>query len=551
MATQAAKRKVREQLDEFVNRLSKDTAPFKDTSREGQKERLAKTRGNPEEFKQVYVPHYTVVDAVKYKSATFHADLDAMMKYPEQALFIVHGPREHAKSVQCRINVMEGILNGSIQYWVFAAAKSGLAWKHIDFIAADLLFNDRIAQDYEVKITKYDSQKGEFRGIITCKATGKRNHFQLEAFSDDMVAKGMTFINHRPQGCLVDDLESTKDSRNEDNGKKKLDFVVQELYGAITGPLVWLGNMGRKTSALHQGFEHIYQNEEELKKFKKKGSPPGLFAKACAKNGGKLTTKDGLELMRGFIFKAEYPNGSYLWSERYDENWYASKKRTLGYRYHGEYNGDPVAPGKIFNNFPRYTLADLEAMHTFKGSFLFTWLDPAWGRSKNSSHKCWTVVAYDGHYFYVLDAYCRVGTPISEAIDRWYDAFDKWAKYGLRDGGFEETFAQDERFNQDLELAEERHGRYLNVRPLPNPGDKEARIESMMGIFEQERVLWPVNLNEDLQTVKDQLEYFPDSNAWDGPDSLEACINNVRRRFKRGNTEVKVHSTRRYSRSKR
>ncbi|MDZ7802377.1 hypothetical protein [Thiohalophilus sp.] len=121
----------------------------------------------------------------------------------------------------------------------------------------------------------------------------------------------------------------------------------------------------------------------------------------------------------------------------------------------------------------------------------------------------------------------------------------------MKDGGFENTFAQDQRFNQDLELAEERHGQFLNVRGYDNKGQKEARIESMEGLFDQERVLWPKNLNEDLQTIKDQLENYPDSPYLDGPDALEACINHVKRRFKRGKTEVNVQQKRRYSRSRR
>lgn len=546
MATRSAQKKVLDQLDAFVEKLSKQVAPFSDHSKDAQKERRQRTLGNIEEFKKTYVPHY-----VDSESASFHGDLDAMMQYPEQALFLAHGPREHAKSVQCRLNVLEGVMNGRIEYWVFAAEKVSQAWQHIEYINADLLNNERIKQDYEVKVVRYDSVNGIYQARVTHTATGKRNNFRLQAISDETSGKGLLFMNLRPQGALVDDLETTKESLNPANGKKKLDFILQELYGAITGPLVWLGNMGRKTSALHQAFEHIYENEEDLKKFKKVGSPPGLFAKVCAKNDGIIPTKSGLELMRGFIFKAEYPDGSYLWPERFSPNWYASKRRTLGYRYHGEYNGNPIAPGKIFKNFPRYTREELDIAVKEKGFVVFSWLDPAWGRSKNSSHKCWTIVAYDGHYFYVLDAYCRVGTPISQAIDLWYSAFKKWARYGLRDGGFENTFAQDERFNQDLDLAEERHDEHLPVRGYENPGDKQARIESMEGLFEQERVVWPVSLNKDLQTVKEQLENFPDGTAWDGPDSLEACINNVKRRFKRGKTEVNVQSKRRYSRSRR
>lgn len=544
MATRSAQKKVQDQLDAFVERLSKEVAPFKDTSKEGAKARLEKTKGNTEEFKQMYAPHY--VDA---PSAKFHADLDAMMNYPEQALFAVHGPREHAKSVQCRLNVMEGIVNGSMQFWVFAAQKVNQAWSHIEYIHADLVNNERIRQDYDIKITRYDSTNGIYRGKATCKATGKQNNFQLQALSDDTSGKGLLFMAKRPQGALVDDLETVSEARNPKNGEKKLNFVLQELYGAITGPLVWLGNMGRKTSALHQAFEHIYQNEDDLKKFRERGSKPGLFAKACAMHGGKINTSDGLDIMRGFIFRADYPDGSTLWPERFSPEWYESKRKALGYRYDGEYNGNPIAPGKIFYNFPRYEISELEGIKM--KIVCFTWFDPAWGRKAGSSYKCWVIVGYDGHHFYVLDAYCRQGTKMSEVIDRWYRGFERWGYLGLRDGGFEKTFAQDERFNQDLDIAEEKHGHMLPVYGLDNPGQKEARIESMEGLFEDERVLWPKSLSKDLQTLKQQLENYPDSPYMDGPDALEACINNVKKRFKRGKTQVETLSKRRYNRSRR
>ncbi|MDZ7802375.1 hypothetical protein [Thiohalophilus sp.] len=58
MATRSAQRKVQDQLEAFVEKLSKQTAPFSDTSKEAQKERRDKTLGNIEEFKKTYVPHY-------------------------------------------------------------------------------------------------------------------------------------------------------------------------------------------------------------------------------------------------------------------------------------------------------------------------------------------------------------------------------------------------------------------------------------------------------------------------------------------------------------
>lgn len=535
-------------LEAHLELLSKEIKPFQDTSRAASAKRLKNTQGNIEAFKQTYMPHY--LDA---PSASFHADLDAMMQYPEKALFIVHGPREHAKSVECRMNVMEGVLNGRIQYWVFGAEKVTQAYQHIDAIFVELAENPLVKADYEIKILRNDSNEGKFRARVTCKANGLRNHFQLEAVSDGTSGKGLLFGQYRPQGALVDDLEKLLDQYNPENGRKKNSWVRQELFGAITGPLVWLGNMGRKTSALHQGFEEIYPNEEEFKKFKHQGSSPGVFAAVCARNGGKLPSNNELRIQLGFIYKADREvcgTLEYLWPERFKPSHYESERRTMGYRYHGEMNGDPRSPGKIFNTFPSYLPKDLQNIDLSE-IMVYTWLDPAWGKSKHSAYKCWVAVAYDGHYFYLFDAYCRQGTPIEEAIDAWYECFDRWEWLGLRDGGFEKTFAQDDRFYQDLELAEQKHGKLLPVYAQDNPGEKTARIESMEGLLNSGRVLWPARMTKDMAEVKEQVESYPESPYLDAPDALEACLNRIRNRYKGKNHNYQSVAKRRYRISRR
>jgi hypothetical protein len=548
MATRTALKNVQNKLDQHADRLSKSVSPFADLSIEGSKKRHEKTNGNPEAFKQTYLTHY--VDA---PSASFHADLDAMMNYPEKAVFPVHGPREHAKSSQCRINVMEAVLNGRIQFWLFGAEKISQAYSHIDYINIDLNDNARIKADYDIKVLRNDSINGIYRARVICKATGRRSTFQLQAVAGGTSAKGITFVDKRPQGALVDDLEKTADTYNPDNGRKKVDWVLQELYGAVTGPVIWLGNMGRKTSALHQAFEEIYENEEELKKFKRTGSTPGIFASVCARNGGKIPTADGLQVMKGFIFRADREvDGEtvYLWPERFKPAWYASTRKVMKYRYEGEMNGNPIAAGKIFNTFPTYSQDQLQQVD-LESVVVYTWFDPAWGKSKSSAYKCWVIVAFDGHFFYLLDAYCRQGTPMSEPIDAWYAGFDRWAWIGLRDGGFEKTFAQDERFRQDLELAEERHGKMLPVYAEDNPGEKFARIESSEGLHNSGRVLWPERMTKDMATVKEQHEIYPDGPYVDAPDATEAALTRVRRRFKSNTNNYQSLAKRRYQRKSR
>ena len=536
MANRRVKSKIEKQLEKFHEQLSQDIAPFKNTSRDAQRQRFNLLKDGTDHLIDLYMSHYKDSDP-----ARFHYDLDAMFTYPEAAIFPVHGPREHAKSVRSRMNVLRAALIGELKYWVFASETISRAWEHIEYIDFEFENNHRLRADFTIDVKKKDSVKGIYRVKLTAKATNKSNYFMLQAVSDDTSGKGLLFMQHRPQGAIVDDLEKTKDTYNPENGKKKVDFVVQELWPACTGPVVWLGNMGRKGSALHQAFEEIY-DEKELEALKSNGSEPGFFAEWCKEE------EPVADLIQGFIYRAdtvlESGDVRYLWPERFSPSWYQGKRRVMGYRYEGEFNGSPIAPGKIFSEFPTYTTIPEDAVW-------FSWFDPAWGRSKSSSHKVHVTGAHDGHFFYIAVCYCRVGTAMKEAIDHWYNAFEEYNQ--LRDGGFEATFAQDERLNQDLDIAETRNGRHLPVSAYENPGDKDARILSMEQTVNQGRVLWPVELDKDLQTGKEQMKnYDPDltSIPKDFPDALEALIHNLRKRYRTAGQEYESMGKRRFSRTR-
>ena len=536
MANQRVRTKIEKQLERFHEQLSQDIPPFRDTSKKAQKQRYDLLEQGTDHLIGLYMNHYK-----DSETATFHYDLDAMFAYPEPAVFPVHGPREHAKSVRSRMNVLRAALTGDLKYWVFASETISRAWEHIEYIDFEFTNNHRLSADFDIDVKKKDSQKGIYRVKVKTKATGKSNYFMLQAVSDDTSGKGLLFMQHRPQGAIVDDLEKTKDTYNPENGKKKVDFVVQELWPACTGPVVWLGNMGRKGSALHQVFEEIY-DEKELEALKKNGSEPGFFAEYCKEE------KPAGNLMKGFIYRADTKLESgdvrYLWPERFSPAWYKGRRRVMGFRYEGEFNGDPMAPGKIFSEFPVYSEIPKDAVW-------FSWFDPAWGRSKNSSHKVHVTCAFDGHFWYVVYAYCRVGTALSEALDYWYNAFESYPQ--LKDGGFENTFAQDERMYQDLDIAEERNNKILPVKGYDNPGDKDARILSMDQPVNQGRVLWPEVIDDDLQTGKEQMKnYDPDMTSIpkDFPDALEACINKLRHRWRQSGQGYESLGKRRYSRTR-
>jgi hypothetical protein len=539
-----AENKLQKQLIDLQDRLSKESPPFKDSSQEAIRKRYDQTKGDTDAFGRMYLPHYFTDD-----TPTFHDDIDAMLDYRHKAIFPIHGPREHGKSARGRIKLLHRILKGEIKYWLFGSEQLGLAFDHIDYIFLELVENRRIRSDYEITNIKKDESKAKLRFRITNKATRKRTYVLLEGVSYGTPVKGKLFMQHRPQGATVDDFESTRTSKNSRISGEKVDWILQELYGAVTGPVIWFGNIGNENSALMKIMVECKDGRDRFKQWVESGgSIPGQFALEVHRGDGQHhdLTNDEEAAIYPFVFRADRADAQgkkvYLWPERFDPGWYSSMSATMGYRYSGEMNGLPIKPGKIFKaeNVGRWdSLA--------KDATIWTWFDPAWGRSKHSAYKCWVIVAYDGHYFDLLDAYCRQGTAMADVLDAWYAGFGRWQHAGITAGGYEKTFAQDERLEEDLDLAEARHGWRLPVYALDNPGEKFARIESMEGTINAGHFRIPRETTKDMDKLMEQMYDFPDGEYVDGPDALEACIKNLRRLRRNATHQYESLGKRRFS----
>jgi phage terminase large subunit-like protein len=527
--------KLKKQLLEFQERLGRDVAPFSDTSRDAIRKRFDKSKEFTY-FAKEFLPHYVDADF-----CGMHHDIVAMMQQPS-GVFPTHGPREHGKSTITRANIIRRILTGQNYYVVIGSETLGLAVDHCLFIMIEFLDNDRIQSDYEIDVKQFNTQKGKFDLVIRNKSNTKKRRVRLQAVSYETSSKGLLFMNRRPDLALVDDFENTRTAKNSRIAGEKVDWVVQELYPAVKGPVVWLGNTAFETSALYQVMRSTFESSDAFKRFLKQGSNPGeLSETGIPFMPVHESTEDQREIYP-YSFRADRQVDGvtqYLWPQNFAPGWYQKKRATMGYRYEGEYNGYPVKVGKIFTNIHRTD--DLSGM-----DWWYFWFDPAWGRSKSSSYKSGVVLASDGHRFVVAGAYCRQGTPMSAAIDAIYELFLKFEPHGLTYGGYEGVFGQDERLEQDLDLAEEKKGYRLNIYPHDNKGDKDARIQSLEGPINSGMIQF-VEGDKDVETIIEQLIGYPDLEYKDGPDSLEAAFRKLRQLSRRKEAgTVKVQSQRRF-----
>lgn len=552
-AKSALTKRLETQLAELQDRLSRDVIAFEDTSTAAQKRRWEQA-DSVEGFGRLYAPHYFTSE-----SADFHRDLDRMVAHDDRHVFIVHGPREHAKSTRARIGLIKQVLTGAWRYPLLVSEELKLSKEHLNYIAAELTANRRIQADYEVDVIRHSQNEGSLQVRITPKATGVAHHALVQAESYKTSVKGKLFMQHRPDAALIDDFEDTESSRNVEIARRKVTWVLQELYPAIAGgPIIWLGNTARDTSALYQGMLEAVGDETLLRRYMERGTQTGGNIPISLdrlterlRNGSETGVRgdkssgptpdpeterdsdqeDAIEAdLSVYIYRAttETEDGIvYLWPERYDPRWYQRMRATMGdARFESEMNGHPQSRGVFFDEdwFPIYDELPARLRH-------YMWADPAFGTSGSGSYKAVVVCATDRQRYYVVDAWLDNTSPTVAMIEAMYELVERHDE--LRHGGYENDFAQDDRLARDFQDAAERHGWPLPVAGDTNQrGSKEARIESMEPIVSQERLLWPtravVCINHDhVQRLKSQMLAWPDG-ADDGPDALESCIARMR-----------------------
>jgi len=509
--------KIHKKLEEFQEFLSKETTPF---SLDGPtlEERDTLGRQDVFEFGALYTPHYFTLPP-----AQFHRELFTMTEYRKKHLFVVTGPREFGKSILLRVAKLRMVLYG-LRHYIFKISETlTLARNDIDFLVSELLFNSRIKGDFKIKILKNDDDETRLR--ITNKFTGRSHFVKLEPKSYGTPVVGSIFMQYRPDYAEIDDFENTKTARNQKIGEKKVDWVIEELYLAVSkdAPIVWVGNNHAKTSAINQAIEN------ECKKV-----PYGSFHQfdKRSKTAHKYSA----------IQKTKSKRLS-LWPEKMTVAELDQLKKDIGSRrFAAQMQQEPIEEGKFFKpeDVHRYDkLPDnLEWIAT---------IDQSLGKAKTSDYKAIIIMAADTRYFYVVNAFLRQ-TTLRAMVDGAYYFYDMYAKKGLRVFKIENNFGQyTEISKRDFDEGANRHKFHLPISPFLNTINKEIRIEGLQPLFENGRILFPERLNKDLQELYDQLLGYPDAPHDDGPDALEAAQIFLQKRIRqRGAKNYKSLKKRRY-----
>jgi len=451
--------------------------------------RKEKLSGDFVAFCKYYFPHYMDADF-----GWFHIKAAKEITATQNCFAVLEWAREHAKSVFA--NIMMPLFlyaRGELSGMVTASATQDKAITLLSDIQAQFEANGLWINDYGNLVTLGDWQSGQF-------ATSDGIGFW--AFGRGQSPRGIRKAARRPNYAVVDDIDDKVIVRNEQRVKDAVDWVIEDLYGALSiqgARLVVAGNRIHKKSIL----AHLVGDVEP-------GDP---------KRSGIIHIKVyAIEDKRHR--KADAKTGQPAWKERYTLQQLLDKMEVMGWRSsRREYFHEHIEEGLVFKND---WIVWRKTLPWSQYDDIVVYCDPSWKDTKDSDYKAILAIGKKGLQIDVKRAWVRQGSA-SAMVNVFYDLYtelESRAQYYI-----EANMLQDLLLDEFTRTGEER-GFALPIRPdKRSKPDKYTRIENLSPLFERGLIGFDEKMRTDgdFQTLKDQLLAFPFGHD-DAPDALEGGI---------------------------
>lgn len=183
---------------------------------------------------------------LSYNFADFHDDIFFCLEEDDVDRLDLLGFRESAKSALVNtVFVLWCICYGKRKFIVLASEETGLAATQTTSVAYELLFNEKIIQDFGKLY--YDEDEGQVKarkrslGDFTT-----RNGIRVLAASWKTKVRGLRHNEARPDLVVVDDMDSLKSVKNLRIRDDKWTWFKAEVLSGINqayGKVIALGNM--------------------------------------------------------------------------------------------------------------------------------------------------------------------------------------------------------------------------------------------------------------------------------------------------------------------
>jgi predicted phage terminase large subunit-like protein len=486
------------QYDQHCIVVNKATQVKLGESVEEKNKRMSKLEKKYTAWFEYYFPHYA-----KCKCAKFHQQMaDAVIKNKKIKL-LAEIYRSGAKSahVTMGLPLFLYLVCKDLFFMLLIGETETKGKQLIGDIQAELMFNERLKNDYGSKYKQGDWADGNFY-------TSDGVRFMSLGFGQS--PRGLREGARRPDYIVPDDVDTKKHVNSDRIMRESVDYLMEEVMGCFdasddsTERFVYSNNNFHKNSITNR-------LKNEFKLYQKKDEEAGN------KTNYKIITVPAVKDL--VLFEPTWPEKttSSYWRDKYN-------KRPRSFMR--EYMHMHVQEGKIFK--PEH-LQWKEMLKLDKYDGLVLYGDLSY--KEQADFKAMILMGKIDKEFHIIHSFCRQ-TSRSQVAKWLYDLYEvkKLVKYNIK-YKIEGLFAMDE-FISDFDNEGAERGYYIPViADKRGKANKHDRIESTEAYFERRWVFF--NEKEkgstDQQEVLDQLLAFEKGSQAhdDAPDCIHGCIDEL------------------------
>lgn len=478
--------------------------------------------GNETAFMAYYFPKYATADFAKFQ----HWTIREICENPTIFLTAAFS-RDHAKSVLLMMIIILLYRRGELKNLLLVSYNKDNAEELLAPLRIQLESNQRLINDF-----------GTLKGMMSWEA-GKfvtSDGASFRALGSGQNPRGSRNEEARPDFILCDDLDDDEVCLNPARLDKVWDWCMGALFGCLSiegqKRFVMVGNIIAKDSCIVRGSKVAdrFKQVNLLAKTSRDLSEEISYHTKLQKEAKKAEESDHkylerLQMALDYLKSGIAPS----WWQRFSilEACYMIQK--MGYRLsQREYFNNPLTEGKVFQkDWIRYD----KIPKLSKMSYMLSYLDPGFKKTKTSDAKAWILMALDQGTFYIIKAFCGQAS-VNEMI-AWGYELQEYLERGnaVAPMWMEELFLQDLLYDDFAAVAKAKN------KPLPVQGDKrkkpdkDARITATSGHFERGNVIFNIQeeKNHHMQELVEQyLLYQPGGKSKkDGLDAVEGGMHKL------------------------
>lgn len=498
-------RKTRGELNNWMllrRKIANSTKVITNETMAQQEERVEKLLGNFEDFCLYYFPHYC-----QSPFGWFHKEAADKIINDPTIFAILEWHREAAKSVF--VDVLMPLYlkaKGELTGLMIASANQDKAIGLLGDVQAELMENKRYQADFGQQYSLGDWQSGEF---VTSDGIG------WWAFGRGQSPRGTRQNEKRPNYGVIDDIDDSVITKNEQRVKEIVDWILTDFYAALSiqgARLIVAGNRIHKKSILAHMVGDITEDDPKHEgRYHCK-----VFAIEDPKTHAESTIEAG---------------GQPAWSERYSIEMLQDKFTKMGYRgTQREFFHKHIIDGHIFKADDIYWSTPEDRLHdwqTLVYEKMITYVDPSFKDSKKNDYKAIVLLGKqrNSKYIDILWAWVRQAT-VASMVAAHYDIDEEIQEWDQVCPHYIEANFMQDMLIDDYEKEGMERGYQLPIRAdKRSKPDKTGRIENLSPLFERGLIRWNSQHRKttDMQTLKDQFLGFPMDHD-DGPDAVEGAI---------------------------